>query len=489
MSSPSRTARTTAAVLALLVVAAGLGGRTVLPEAVGVPLGDCLYATLVVLLVALVRPRTTPVVAAGVALAVCVAIELSHLTDVPAELLERSPLLRFVLGTTFGAPDLAWYVLGAAVGGALLGITARTTRARTSDRPLPHDRPARGRRARALVLLPLALLPVAGGALGWSVWTEADDLTAQVAVAQAALDDSEDRVADEQVRAELAGAIADARTVLAQTPVLDRLPGDAARARERLELDVAAVERSRLTFALAAADDLRDELAPVVRRAEEVLAATEGLGAGEDVRSALRAALDAARGGIAAAAPDRLDAAELGDVERAVAALAARGTDLDRATAELVTAQDAVTCPHPDQLWFPGAGRLDAADLAPIPWAPQHSVRADLVAGLVALNEAYRARFGRDLTVNSAYRTYDEQVAVYNPVDPNPLAAPPGCSNHGLGTAIDLSVGPRGFDSPHYLWLEANGERFGWVHPDWAGPDGRLPEPWHWESVETPVEH
>ncbi len=484
MSSPSRTARTTAAVLVVVVTLAGLGGRAALPEAVGAPLGDCLYAALVVLVVALARPRTTPVAAAGVALAVCAAIELSHLTDVPAGLLERFPLLRFVLGTTFGAPDLAWYALGAAVGAVLL----RLTTPRATDRS-PLDPATGSRRARALLLLPLGVVVAAGGALGWFVRTEEQDLTAQVAVARGTLDDSEDRVVSDRVRTALAGSIHDARTVLAQTPILDRLPGDATRVRERLERDVAAVEESRLAFALGEAGGARDDLEPVVRRAEQVLAATEGLGAGEDVRSALRAALESARGEVAATAPERLAEAGTAEVERATAILATRRTDLHRATRDLVTAQDAVTCPYPDQLWFPEAGRLDAADLAPIPWAPQHSVRADLLPGLEALNDAYRAQFGRDLPVNSAYRTYDEQVAVYNPADPNPLAAPPGCSNHGLGTAIDLSVGPQGFDSPQYAWLKANGERFGWVHPDWAGPDGRLPEPWHWQSVKTPVEH
>lgn len=484
MSPRPRPPRTATAVLAVVVVVTGLVGRATLPEAVGAPLGDCLYATLVALVVALVRPRTTPVVAAGVALAACAAIELSHLTGAPAPLIERFPLVRFMLGTTFGAPDLAWYALGAAVGGALLHLVVRAT-----GRSPGQERLARGRQGRALVVLPLTFLVAAGGAVGWFMWTEANDLTAQVAVARSTLDGSEGRVVDDRVRTTLAGTIDDARAVLAKTPILARLPGDATRAREGLARAVAAVDRSRLEFALAAAGDARDELGPVVGRAEQVLAATEGLGAGESVRSALRAALESTRGEVAATAPERLDEAEVAEVERASASLAARRADLDRATTDLMTAQDAVTCPFPDQLWLPEAGTLDPADLAPIPWAPQHSVRADLLGGLEALNDAYRAHFGRDLPVNSGYRTYDEQVAVYNPADPNPLAAPPGCSNHGLGTAIDVSVGPEGFGSPRYVWLKANAEQFGWVHPDWAGPDGRLPEPWHWQSVETPVEY
>jgi hypothetical protein len=29
--------------------------------------------------------------------------------------------------------------------------------------------------------------------------------------------------------------------------------------------------------------------------------------------------------------------------------------------------------------------------------------------------------------------------------------------------------------------MTANAGRFGFVQPDWAGPGGEKPEPWHWE--------
>jgi D-alanyl-D-alanine carboxypeptidase len=107
------------------VVVAGLAARAVLPASVGGPVGDALYATLVVLLVVLVRPRTSPVVAASVGFVVCVGIELFQLTGVPAELADRWPPVRLVLGTTFWAPDLLRYAVGAVVGGLVCAVVAR----------------------------------------------------------------------------------------------------------------------------------------------------------------------------------------------------------------------------------------------------------------------------------------------------------------------------------------------------------------------------
>ncbi|MFD6175815.1 MULTISPECIES: DUF2809 domain-containing protein [unclassified Isoptericola] len=498
MSRPTTAVpRATSSLLALLVVLLGLGARLLLPDAVGGPLGDALYATLVVLLVALLRPRTAPVVAAAVGLAVSAAVELAQLTDVPAQIVARVPEARFVLGTTFVASDLAWYAAGAAAGGALLALVA--PRAARVDRGLRHVTAPAGprRRRRATVVVPVVIVLLLGAAGGWLAWTlhdEAGTLTAQVTAAQASLDASADRVADDAVRPALAASIDRAEALLAATPLLERRPGDAPEAGRALARDVAAVDRSRLEHARAQVAEGRDALAPVTRRAKEVVAAVDeladdGRGADKKARSAAGDALAAARDALASSADDALDADDLPAVEAAAQALGASRDDLDRATTDLMTAQDAVVCPEPDQLWFPQAGRLDAKSLAPLPWAPQYSVRADVLDGLVSLDAAYRAEFGQHLTVNSAYRTYDQQVAVYDPAHPNPLAAPPGCSNHGLGTAVDVAMGPEGFDGARYAWLKEHAAEHGWTHPDWAEPDGRLPEPWHWQSVKTPVDY
>ncbi|MFD8977951.1 MULTISPECIES: DUF2809 domain-containing protein [Streptomyces] len=104
---------------ALLTVAAGLGIRSAASGVVAKYAGDALYTVLILTLVVLLAPRVRPPVAAGVALGVSCAVELFQLTGVPAELAAHSTLARLVLGTSFNAPDLLWYAIGAAVGWAV----------------------------------------------------------------------------------------------------------------------------------------------------------------------------------------------------------------------------------------------------------------------------------------------------------------------------------------------------------------------------------
>jgi peptidoglycan hydrolase-like protein with peptidoglycan-binding domain len=65
----------------------------------------------------------------------------------------------------------------------------------------------------------------------------------------------------------------------------------------------------------------------------------------------------------------------------------------------------------------------------------------------------------------TAYRTYDQQVALYNQYG-YPHAAHPGTSNHGLGRAVDVAT------MPMRTWIDEHGERFGW------GKHGDAPDEW-----------
>ncbi|MFI8089404.1 DUF2809 domain-containing protein [Streptomyces sp. NPDC086080] len=108
--------RPVAASAGLAVIGAGLGLRTVATGDVAKYGGDALYTVLVLALVVLVAPRTTPSRAAGIALAVSWGVEFLQLTGLPAELARHSAVSRLVLGSTFNAPDLFWYAAGAAAG-------------------------------------------------------------------------------------------------------------------------------------------------------------------------------------------------------------------------------------------------------------------------------------------------------------------------------------------------------------------------------------
>jgi hypothetical protein len=112
---PVRT-RLVAAGAAVITVGAGLGLRAVAEGNVAKYGGDALYTVLLVALVVLVKPRVTPLTAAGSALAVSWVIEFLQLSEVPAELSQRSGIARLILGSTFNPPDLFWYAIGAAAG-------------------------------------------------------------------------------------------------------------------------------------------------------------------------------------------------------------------------------------------------------------------------------------------------------------------------------------------------------------------------------------
>ncbi|MFE9856617.1 DUF2809 domain-containing protein [Streptomyces sp. NPDC005780] len=117
--------RGVAAGAAVLTVAAGLGVRTVADGAVAKYAGDALYTVLVCALVALCAPRARPLAVAGAGLGVSWAVEFFQLTGVPAGLSEHSTAARLVLGSTFNAPDLLWYAVGAAA--AWAGCAAATS--------------------------------------------------------------------------------------------------------------------------------------------------------------------------------------------------------------------------------------------------------------------------------------------------------------------------------------------------------------------------
>ncbi|AKZ53683.1 Putative integral membrane protein [Streptomyces ambofaciens ATCC 23877] len=140
MASPSRTrlcadgasprTRAVAAVAALSVVGAGLGLRAVADGGVAKYGGDALYTLLLFALVVLVAPGITPLKGAAVALALSWGVEFLQLSDVPAELSLRSTAARLVLGSTFNAPDLFWYAVGAAAGWSLGHLLRRGAGAR-----------------------------------------------------------------------------------------------------------------------------------------------------------------------------------------------------------------------------------------------------------------------------------------------------------------------------------------------------------------------
>lgn len=120
-------------------------------------------------------------------------------------------------------------------------------------------------------------------------------------------------------------------------------------------------------------------------------------------------------------------------------------------------------------------GRLDTAELDPIMGAGSsttkghklNDVAAKAYSEMVAAAEADGISWG----ITDSYRDYDSQVDVAAKkglYSKGGLAAVPGKSNHGWGSAVDLKLSNRALD-----WLRANASKFGFTS---------IPrEPWHWE--------
>ena len=78
---------------------------------------------------------------------------------------------------------------------------------------------------------------------------------------------------------------------------------------------------------------------------------------------------------------------------------------------------------------------------------------------------AAQQAYGKDIPINSAYRSYEHQRNVSGSVK-----ATPGYSRHGVGLALDLQPG-----SDSYNWMMKNGPKYGWYYAKIPG------DPYHFE--------
>ncbi|GAA1825751.1 DUF2809 domain-containing protein [Agromyces salentinus] len=119
--------RARCAIAAVIVLLAGLGLQ-LLDRTVAIDLaGSALYACLVGLLVAIVRPGLSSAVIAVTGFAVSAAVELLQLTGLPGLLVDAVPPLRLVFGSSFDPLDLVGYAIGALLLFALHAAARRSS--------------------------------------------------------------------------------------------------------------------------------------------------------------------------------------------------------------------------------------------------------------------------------------------------------------------------------------------------------------------------
>jgi hypothetical protein len=131
-------------------------------------------------------------------------------------------------------------------------------------------------------------------------------------------------------------------------------------------------------------------------------------------------------------------------------------------------------------------GRMPTSMLAQID-SLDRFVWTPLAPQIEALRSAFEAHFGKPLVITESYR----DIATQRQYRANYLAGrgayavPPGTSNHGWGTALDLGSGVADRGSAEHAWMVANGPRFG-AHWLTSAGNGSI-EPWHFDLVYVPA--
>lgn len=124
-------------------------------------------------------------------------------------------------------------------------------------------------------------------------------------------------------------------------------------------------------------------------------------------------------------------------------------------------------------------------------------VRAEAAKSLVSMLDAM-AEAGVAVYVSSAYRSGASQRRIYlSATRRRPSqrgTAPPGHSEHQLGTTVDFSTEKaarrslRNTDEAHQ-WMSVNAAGYGWhqtYRADNRDETGYIEEPWHWRYLGTP---
>jgi hypothetical protein len=130
-------------------------------------------------------------------------------------------------------------------------------------------------------------------------------------------------------------------------------------------------------------------------------------------------------------------------------------------------------------------GRMPMSSMCLVPWGTDQLgfaqyLRCDAADALTALNQAFTARFGAAIDMDLTYRSYEDQVAMKAAF--GGLAATPGTSSHGTGTALDVQEwAVYAFGSERYTWLVENGPTYGWYAPARVREGQPYAEYWHFE--------
>lgn len=108
------------------------------------------------------------------------------------------------------------------------------------------------------------------------------------------------------------------------------------------------------------------------------------------------------------------------------------------------------------------------------------------------MTNAFYSEFGEKIYVASAYRTYQDQVHLFDGWCSNIRCARIWASEHQLGLAVDIHVATKiwytHFSSGYLDWMNENAYKYGFINTYSKGPkvDWKMKEIWHRRYVWVP---
>ena len=108
------------------------------------------------------------------------------------------------------------------------------------------------------------------------------------------------------------------------------------------------------------------------------------------------------------------------------------------------------------------------------------------------LSKAYYQKFNHKIYILSAYRSYDDQVRLFEQWCDTIRCAKIWASEHQLWLAVDMhnatTGGYRQFSTWQMEWLNENAYKYGYIntYSKWQKIDGKMKENWHWRYVGIP---
>lgn len=142
--------------------------------------------------------------------------------------------------------------------------------------------------------------------------------------------------------------------------------------------------------------------------------------------------------------------------------------------------------------------KYEPSDLSEITWeylvikAAKPYLRQSAQYALTELSQAFYKKFKSKLYILSSYRSYNDQVRLFEQWCTTNRCARIWASEHQLWLAVDMHIATgkwyKQFSSWHLEWLNENAYKYGFIntYSKWPKIDGKMKEIWHWRYVGVP---